>query len=108
MGSQINCQEAICDHMIERYLKVAFEQRVQQQLRNLFNGNNINAAINNQLTFSVLSGMDSLQSLNPLPEETQTFSTMIICVFIFMFVMLILSLLAWLHNQNNLPFMIPG
>ena len=114
LNAKIKCRSAICDHMVEKYDKAAFQKVCTAKLRKYFDKDlnnyfNVNADNRDQLKFTVVSGMEEYLLLNPpSTEEAETLSALMIAVFTFMGIMFLLSFMAWLHNQGRLCCIFPA
>ena len=113
-NARIYCRNAICDHMIAKCDRDTFQSIVTAKLRKYFDTDrkekfNVNAAINDKLQFTIVSGMDEYLLLNPpTTDKDETLSALIIATFTLMSIMFLLSFMAWLHNQDKLCFHFPG
>ena len=100
--------------MVQKYDKSYLERTVTIKLRKYFDTPdnedfNVNAEINKNLQFTVTSGMNDALLFDPPPvEESGSLTPLIIIVFCVMGIMFTLSIMAWLHNQDQLCFTFPG
>eukprot|EP01084_Bolivina_argentea_P297783 513070_1 len=106
LNSRILCNEIVCNYLLENYNITKFEIETQSRIRNYFEEiANLNAAdndIHSLLTFEVdTSQTISIKELYPI-VASPWLEPSLLGLLSFIFVMMVFSFLALLHNKQKL------